>query len=47
MTNYDYIKQMSIEEITSVILMLSERVKKYPNTRITLVKQWLEQEVEE
>lgn len=47
MTNYDRIKQMSIEEITSVILMLSERVKKYPNARITLVKQWLEQEVDE
>ena len=42
MTNYDRIKQMSVEEITSVIFMLSERVKKYPNARITLVKQWLE-----
>lgn len=47
MTNYDRIKSMSVEEIISVILMLSERVKKYPNTRITLVKQWLLQEVDE
>jgi hypothetical protein len=47
MTNYDLIKSMSVEEMTSVILMLSERVKKYPNARITLVKQWLLQEVSE
>lgn len=46
-TNYDRIKSMSVEELTSVILMLSERVKKYPNARITLVKQWLLQEVSE
>lgn len=46
-TNYDRIKSMSVEEMTSVILMLSERVKKYPNARITLVKQWLLQEVSE
>jgi hypothetical protein len=46
-TNYDRIKSMSVDELTSVILMLSERVKKYPNARITLVKQWLLQEVSE
>lgn len=46
-TNYERIKSMNVDEITSVILMLSERVKKYPNARITLVKQWLLQEVEE
>lgn len=46
-TNYDRIKSMSVDEITSVILMLSERVKEYPNTRIKLVKQWLLQEVSE
>ena len=46
-TNYDRIKSMSVEELISVILMLSERVKKYPNARITLVKQWLLQEVSE
>lgn len=45
LSNYDKIKSMSVEEITSVILMLSERVKKHPNARITLVKQWLLQEV--
>lgn len=47
MNNYDRIKSMSVEELTSVILMLSERVKKYPNARITLVKQWLLQEASE
>jgi hypothetical protein len=46
-TNYDRIKSMSVNEMTSVILMLSEKVKKYPNARITLVKQWLLQEVSE
>lgn len=33
MTNYDRIKSMSVEEMTSVILMLSERVKKYPKCK--------------
>lgn len=44
-TNYDRIKSMSVDEMASAILMLSERVKKYPNARIKLVKQWLLQEV--
>jgi hypothetical protein len=47
LTNYDRIKSMNVDELTSVILMLSERVKKYPDARITLVKQWLLQEVSE
>ena len=46
MTNYDRIKQMSIEEMAKTMTMLFYKVKDYTNAE-HYIKQWLEQEVEE
>ena len=45
-TNYDRIKQMSVEDVAKTITMLFYKVKDYTNAE-HYIKQWLEQEVEE
>ena len=46
MTNYDRIKQMSIEAMAKETTILFYKVKDYTNAEY-YIKQWLEQEVEE
>lgn len=45
-TNYDRIKQMSVEDVAKTITMLFYKVKDYTNAE-HYIKQWLEQEVSE